>query len=74
MQWRHEEEEEPEVGHPWLRRGSGLTDLKAGYETSQVAEVVVFRGMSDTKYYNILFTTLEEIGETMLGKSIWMER
>jgi hypothetical protein len=39
-----------------MRRGGGLTDLKAGYKRSQVAEmVVVFRGMADTSCYSILF-------------------
>ena len=44
-----EEDEELEAGHRWMRRGRGLTDFKAGYRISQVAEmVVVFRGIADT--------------------------
>jgi hypothetical protein len=39
-----------------MRRGGGLTDLKAGYKRSQMAEmVVVFRGMADTSCYGISF-------------------
>ena len=39
-----------------MRRDRGLTDLKAGYKRSQVAEmVVVFRGIADTSCYNISF-------------------